>query len=120
MIVEWIIYYDDGTTFSSQNGEPHEAPREGAQVLATRNGDVGRALWFGVDYFCWQDGEWVPRNSVGLHHYLRQPGPVKIVVQGTGIAFERFKKILWRAASEENQLPEKSGRLHEELEMPAP
>ena len=115
-LIEWIIYYDEGT-FSSLDGDPHEAPREGAQVLATRSGDVGRALWHGFDYYCWQ-GEWVPRNLIGLHHYLRQPGREKVVVQGTGIPFETFKAILRRAA-DDNRLPEKQGRLHEEPELPA-
>lgn len=105
-MADWIIWYDDGSSFSSDDGAPHEAPRDGVQVITAADDACGRLLWHSADYYCWQDGEWVMHNLIGLMDYLRQPGVEKIVLQGRGIAYQRFRSV-YRAADEDTRLPTK-------------
>jgi hypothetical protein len=114
--VEWLIHYDDGSTFSSLDGEPHEAPRDGVQTVTVADEMAGRLVWFGFDFYCWQD-EWVPRSLTGLMHYLRQPGREKIVLQATAMGYRRFREI-YDAACSDPRLAFKRGRDPREPEEP--
>lgn len=115
--MKWAVYYDDGSSFTSDDGPPEEAPRDGVQVVAIADIDAGKQLWHSSDYYCWQDGEWVPRNAAGLHDYLRQPGKEKIVLQGRGIAHRRFVEI-YRLAEADNRLGAKTARYAREPDPP--
>lgn len=118
-MTDWIIYYSDGSSFSSDDGGPGDAPRDGVQVIVNRDeGRCGRLFWHGSDFYCWQEGEWVPRNNdAGLFDYLRQPGTEKIVLQGRGIRYQAFIDIYNRAV-EDKRLPQKDARDHREPPEP--
>lgn len=113
----WLIWYDDGSSFSNEDGPPHAAPRTGVQIVAVEHTSVGRLLWHSSDFYCWQD-EWVPRSLLGLMDYLREPGAEKIVLQGRGIAYDRFC-ALYRLADADTRLAAKSARDVREPEPPA-
>ena len=117
-VIDWIVYYDGGSTFTSDDGLPGDAPRDGVQVVSCRHEHTGKLIWHSSDYYCWQ-GEWVPRNIVGLHDYLRQPGVEKIVLQGRGVAYHRFVEVYNRAV-DDPRLPFKAGRDQREPEAPTP
>ena len=74
MIPEWKIYYDDGSTFSDLDGEPHEAPPEGfiCAVGWDENGD--RYIMHGWDFYCWdlEANQWWGMDRCGLHDRLRR------------------------------------------------
>ncbi len=100
----WVIWYDDGSSFSSDDGAVHEAPRDGVQVVTVSDTGTGRLMWHSSDFYCWQDSEWVPRSLLGLMDYLREPGTGKIVLQGRGIAYRRFIEV-YNKAVEDPRLP---------------
>ncbi len=100
----WVIWYDDASSFSSDDGAPYEAPRDGVQVISVADIGTGRLMWHSSDFYCWQDNEWVPRSLLGLMDYLREPGAEKIVLQGRGIAYRRFIDI-YNKAVEDSRLP---------------
>jgi hypothetical protein len=118
-VIDWIVHYDDGSSFTSEDGLPENAPRTGVQVVSCLHAYTGKLLWHGFDYYCWQDDEWVPRNIVGLHDYLQQPGSQKIVLQARGIAYHRFTAVYNRAV-DDARLPFKVGRDQREPEPPTP
>jgi hypothetical protein len=115
--VAWIVHYDDGTSFTSTDGDPWEAPRDGVQVVQVAHEYTGRLIWHSFDYYCWQEGEWVPRGLIGLHDYLRQPGADKIVLQGRAVAYRRFRAVYDQAVADE-RLPFKSARDQREPDEP--
>lgn len=112
--MNWIIWYEDGSSFSSFDGKPHEAPRDGVQIVAVEHSGVGRLLWHSSDFYCWQD-EWVPRSLTGLMDYLRQPGIDKVVLQGRGIGYKRFLDV-YMIALGDKRLPIKTARHPKEPE----
>lgn len=115
--VEWIIHYSDGSTFCSLDGAPHEAPRDGVQIVQCADADNGRLIWHSSDFYCWQD-EWVPRSLLGLMDYLREPGPEKVVLQGRGIKYDVFRSI-YHAAVADPRMQFKTGRDQREPGEPA-
>ena len=116
--ISWIIHFDDETTFSSADGAPHEAPRDGVQIVQTADPAIGRMIWHSSDFYCWQDGEWVPRSLLGLMDYLREPGAEKTVLQGRGVAYRRFRAI-YDLALADPRLQFKTGRDPREPGEPA-
>jgi hypothetical protein len=104
--VEWVIWYDNGTSFSSEDGPPDAAPRVGVQVVAVRDIRVGRLLWAGDDYYCWQEGQWVPHTQDGLVHYLDTVYPA-LRLRGYAVSDERFQRVYGQALADP-RLPPKS------------
>lgn len=49
--MDWTIYYGDGNTFSSDDGDPHDAPKLDVQVIAVRSDAAGVEFEQGQDYF---------------------------------------------------------------------
>lgn len=116
-MTNWVIFYDDGSSFSSDDGGPGDAPRDGVQVVSIANDRVGRVHWHQRDYYCWHDNEWISRDIHGVMDYLRQPGIEKIVLQGRAIAYRRFVAVL-ELARYDTRLPMKQGRLQDEPDWP--
>ena len=57
----WCIWYEDGSTFSSEDGLPQDAPKYGA-ILVTQTDDKFRKLLMNGDFFlyradwdCWME-----------------------------------------------------------------
>lgn len=69
----WIVYYLDGSTFSSKQGEPWHAPRRYVQIVMQTHPSKGREILTGYgntyNYWCWH-GCWVPHDQLGLEQYL--------------------------------------------------
>lgn len=69
--LDWRVYYGDGSTFSSEDGPPEDAPPLGVQAVICQ-----RELWGCGDIF-------------GLFDYLMSPGRYKVV---------RFGRLVSNAA----------------------
>lgn len=110
-MLAWRAYYDDGSTFSSEDGEPSEAPPWGLLVVVQRDPEVGRFLTWHPEkgYFVWADahGEWDVKDFTGLLDFLANfPGCV--VRFGRGVPNRHFREIFARAAADPD-FPKKSG-----------
>ena len=117
-MIEWVVYYDDGSSFTSEDGPPEYAPRYGVQAVACRHEGVGRLIWDSRDYYCWDGGTWVPRDrEAGLVDYLSLPGREKVVLFGRAIPYGRYLEVYNRAV-DDRRLPFKTGRDPREREPP--
>jgi hypothetical protein len=114
--VTWIISYADGTTFTNLDGEPHEAPRTGVQIVQALDIRVGRMIWRDVDFYTWSGEDWLPRDLLGVMDYLTEPGAEKIVLRGRCITSAQFWKI-YNEAIADTRLPMKTARDLRELPM---
>lgn len=80
--MEWCVYYEDESSFSSDDGAPHEAPRRGVLVVANEDAEVGKVLHHRGDFYIWNHGHWLPADRYGLDDYLLEPGAEKVVLWG--------------------------------------
>lgn len=107
MSAQWVIWYDDWSSFSSEDGEPWEAPREGVICIAVANIGCGRYVLGEMDWYCWhfEDNQWIPHNRSGMQQYLRKPGKEKVVIEGYWVPKERYGKIRSHALKVDDRLP---------------
>jgi hypothetical protein len=121
LLTDWVIYYDDGTSFSSDDGDPSRAPKEGVQVVACADVGTGKLLWHSAEAYCWHiEGEWVPHSETGLRRYLALSAEGKeagLYIRGYAIPYRRFVEIYNKAVAD-SRLPFKTGRDHREPETP--
>lgn len=118
-MLDWKIYYGDGSTFSNEDGEPHTIPegkRHNVMVCAVANKDLtGRDCWNQSDFYIHRiDQGWVPVDWTGLlDQMLHCAHLIDCVLQGRTCETEAFKEILKRARTEPG-LPSKSGEQRNE------
>jgi hypothetical protein len=107
MSTKWIIWYDDFSSFSSEDGEPWEAPREGVICIAIASIECGRYILSEMDWYCWhfESDTWVPHNRSGMQQYLRRPGKEKVVIEGYWVTKELYGKIRSHALKVDDRLP---------------
>lgn len=110
MAPAWRIYYADGSTFSSYDGEPWQAPKVGAQVVLKTDPDVGRFLFAARDFY-WFDherGEWFGGDQAGFYQHLMANAP-SCVVFGTNVKTREYHDCIL-AALRDTDFPPKSAR----------
>jgi len=111
--MKWRIYYGDGSTFSSEDGEPHEIPqdkRHNVMVCAVANIDLtGRDCWNQSDFYIYHlDLGWFPVDWTGLlDQILHNSHLITAVLQGRVTSAQRFQEILKQAKTDPG-LPSKS------------
>lgn len=102
--MQWRIYYEDGSTFSDEDGTPWDAPREGVEVIQHPEGKEGKWSLMGhSDYYVWEpercDWGWNWCNLYDLRRYLvRCKHP--LVLHGAMIRSSQFTEIEKRALAE--------------------
>lgn len=102
-MVDWIIYYDDGSVFTNEDGPPEKAPRRGVLVISVRDDTCGRRLLFDQDTYCWQNNQWIPHDRFQCERYLDSvERPIRLC--GYWVRNETFKAIM-RQASDDPRLP---------------
>jgi hypothetical protein len=95
-MIDWRIYYGDGSAFSSEEGRPEDAPRVNVMCIAWYNEDNRRRLAHAADYYFYEEGRWGACDSFGLFEYLiRSKFPV--VLFGRLIGDSRFRDIMAKA-----------------------
>jgi len=93
----WKIFYCDGTTFDSSQGEPNDAPCREVAVIHTEDGRCGRRLLYGSDWYRWMDeGIWAKGESFDMLFALANNGHV-IARKGGYQTEAEFEKNLIRA-----------------------
>lgn len=113
MDYDWIIFYDDGSRFTSKDGIIWDAPKMGAEIIVQRNVDTGYDFihTYG-DYFVYdrERGGWRMVELVGLVVYL-QTVYRPCVLFGLNMSDARFKEL---KAQVEEEVGPKSGWLPRE------
>lgn len=89
--MEWVIYYADGTKFTSGDGFPEDSPKWGVVAIGQMVGTSAMPL--GGDYFTYR-GRWYNHDLVGLvdqlTHYAKDIQAVRI---GRYINDPQYKQI---------------------------
>lgn len=105
--MRWRIYYADGSTFSSEDGGPEEAPTRGVIVIASEAANErGFTLQHGgphaKDYYLWREDAdgWCLADMGGLWDYLLSRNGWKVVLSGETIRTEEYLRIVGVASSE--------------------
>lgn len=97
-----MIFYEDGTTFSNQDGTPSEAPPTGVIVVLQTSAQGKNVLFIHKDYYCWEirdDNEWCFAEVAGFWQYMfTYTGKDKAVLFGTWTSDDNFQKI-WNEAN---------------------
>lgn len=112
--VDWVIYYSNGETFSSGDGDPENAPRRGVICIACRSAEHGRVIWWNGDYYFWRYGSWMRGDVNGLFDYLLEPGKEKIVLFGRFVPNHEFERIYSQAIADPRMAPKSSLSVQEE------
>lgn len=105
----WKVYYGDGTTFSSKDGPPDQAPAANVQVIVQSSAEHGWQALSNSHYYIWRDERWwmVDMQGFGLFDYLLQPG-WKRVLFGRTLPNEDFTRI-WQQVASDPEMVEKTG-----------
>jgi hypothetical protein len=111
-VINWRVYYGDGSTYSDADGPPELAPKRDVQTIAQRNEIVGRRIERGNDYYIWTDHGWRGCDQFGLYDYLIQPG-FKVVLFGRSLSDGEYRAVLDRACKDPG-LPAKSATSEDE------
>ncbi len=111
--MKWIIFYDDGTTYSDSDGSPYDAPSRGVQIICHESSDVGRVVNGKEDYYWWNGSRWHGGDLFGLYDYLLGSGHRKVIF-GRVLDNESFRRIV-ESATTHPYLPPKSARNGEDM-----
>lgn len=111
-MLDWKIFYGDGSTFSSADGSPAEAPSTNVQAIAqVADPGIGRRTCSRFDFY-WYEGEWHGGDLFGLFDYLQRVSP-SIVKFGRVLPRLAFEAILNRAVTDPDLLPKVAWDTHE-------
>lgn len=109
----WKVFYGDGSTFSSDDGSPAEAPAANVQAIAqVADIGIGRRTCSRYDFYWFDRGEWHGSDLFGLFDYLMRESP-SIVKFGRVLPRLEFEAILNRAVTDPDLLPKVAWDTHE-------
>lgn len=96
-MVDWRIYYSDGSTFDSTQGEPEDAPGLGVVCIVQKCPDRGRMVMERWDYYYHRAGAsrpWWGADLFGLIDQLTSsPKGTQAVKAGRTVSIEEFQRI---------------------------
>ncbi len=100
-MVDWRIYYHDGSTFDSDDGTPDDAPAYGVIWILQRipfgREFINELVVWGVFYHYIPGDRWYGGDDYGLRERLRDHTPIEGVCQGRLIDFEEFNTAMTAA-----------------------
>ncbi len=98
--MKWKVWYSDGSTFSSDDGQVSEAPGIGCQVIVQDHYHVGAEIESGGDFFVWDNkgtgDRWWAVDLTGLILYFMKPGWQRVLV-GEKLPEPIYSKIVKEA-----------------------
>jgi len=94
----WRIYYSDGSTFDSLQGEPHEAPPEGFICAIGYDDRAKRYIMHGWSHYQWDNEaeQWWGMDMPGLLDRLRR-NLVYAYKEGRTVRRAEWEQIMIRA-----------------------
>lgn len=111
--LRWRIYYDDGPTFSSEDGDPVDAPAYGVICIVACDPAVNRIILNGWDWYYYDGQEWWGGDIYGLLDRLCHRIPTFAVCQGRTVRNEDYGRIMG-LADKDPDFPPRGGRLKRE------
>ena len=103
-MINWKIYYGDGTTFDNTLGTVNEAPPTGVQVILCLSKVNGRNMYHAWDWYYYNEDGWRGADIYGLLDQLLQDkeGKITAVKQGRTIQDSIYEDILLKAINDED------------------
>lgn len=98
-MINWRIYYGDGSTFDNEDGGPEHAPCGGVQYVAWYDVDNRRRLAHSSDYYIFEQDRWFGVDASGFWQYMGEPG-LKCVKLGRMIGDLQFRAISSKAMND--------------------
>jgi hypothetical protein len=104
----WVIYYNDESTFSNEDGKPEDAPKTGVLAVCHFTVDNRRQIEASKDFYYWDPtpvykdesgGTFYGCDIAGLYQYLFAPG-WKCVFFGAIVHDVIWRRMLERITSE--------------------
>lgn len=93
----WCVYYDDGSTFSSDDGAPEDAPLDGVLGIGQVDDDGRKNRFWGQDFYFWTGDGWAAGNQADLERWLRGTFPrLKYGRWAPNSIWRRARMLLWR------------------------
>lgn len=106
--MQWRIYYANGGTFSSEDGNCREAPPWGVLVIVQQDTETGRSFWKDCDFYWWVKLCWVGGDLIGLLDYLAHCNCAK-VLQGRTVPDSIYREAMRRAVND-SDFPRRSAK----------
>jgi hypothetical protein len=99
LLYDWRIYYDDGSTFDSSQGEPHEAPSHGFICAIGYDQDESRYIQSGWDHYRWdkETHSWWGTDLLGVFDRLRFNKEIYAYKEGRTVSKIAFQEIMDKA-----------------------
>ena len=96
---DWRIYYSDGTTFDSNDGEPHEAPSTGFICAVAYDEDGVRYIMHGWNHYRYDvdSRQWWGMDDMGVFDTLRRGDIIYAYKEGRTITRKAFLDMMARA-----------------------
>jgi hypothetical protein len=76
-VADWIIFYTDRSTFTSDDGGPADAPGWDVQAIACNDPQTGHVV-AGRDFYWIEDGQWTGGDFASLLQWLVGQGVLKV------------------------------------------
>lgn len=100
------IYYNNGETYSEQNGTPEDAPGLGVIVIVQKHPDTreGSYLQHRADYYIWADSRWWACDLFRLWQYwfVQKYDHPKISLAGETIQNDLYSQIVRTAKDDKD------------------
>ena len=93
----WKIYYADGSTFSSEDGRPEDAPGHGVLAIADKNAANTVHMF---DWYYWRTDveEWWGSNVHGvLYQFCKYPDITRAIKQGELVQTPQYNEVVKEA-----------------------
>lgn len=105
----WKIFYSDGSTFSSADGLPEDAPSIGFICAVGYDESGDRYIMHGWDHYCWdiETEQWWGMDIVGLFDRLTQ-NKVYAYKMGRTVTKKDFQALM-QAAHTDPAFPQRKG-----------
>ena len=106
-MLDWCIWYTDGSTYSSDDGSPESAPARGVLIILQATPDEGWIPLMEKDNY-WFDPrthEWMCGNDFGLYDFLIEHTSVKF---GRSMRTPDWQQLKRRVLKEHPGFPPKS------------
>ena len=104
--MNWRVYYADGSTFSSEDGKPGEAPGLGVIVIVIKHPDPREQAYIQhqADYYIWLGYRWLACDLFRFWQYIfaEKPEHSKHALAGQTINNLEYTEILRSAKSDKD------------------
>ena len=104
-MVDWKIFYEDGSTFTNKDGGPEDAPKNYVEVVMQYEPfrdrrDIISGAGTTYQYYCWHGDRWIIHDDSGLEQYNALFKENPIVLRGFYIEDEKFWAIHTQAVND--------------------